>query len=52
MIVEKPADPSYPFYGNLARVLNSGQSRCVMLAGQVHDLFYAPAEERYQPHGL
>ena len=49
MNTEKSSDPSYPFYGNLARVLNSGQSRCVMLAGQVHDLFYAPAEERYQP---
>ena len=36
------ADPSkYAFFSRLARVLNSGQSRSVLLTGEVHDLFHA-----------
>jgi hypothetical protein len=30
----------YPFYTQLARILNSGQSRSVVVWGQVYDLFY------------
>ncbi|MEM7166939.1 MAG: ATP-binding protein [Planctomycetota bacterium] len=31
---------AYPFYGELARILNSGQSRSVVLSGNVYDLFH------------
>jgi len=34
------ADESYPFFTRLARILNSGQSRSVILHGNVHDLFF------------
>ena len=34
------AETAYPFFQSLARVLNSGQSRSVLLAGDVHDLFF------------
>ena len=34
------AAPAYPFFADLARTLNSGQSRSVLLAGDVHDLFF------------
>ena len=32
--------PAYPFFTELARTLNSGQSRSVLLYGDVHDLFF------------
>jgi AAA+ superfamily predicted ATPase len=32
--------PDYPFYTRLARILNSGQSRSVILSGDVYDLFH------------
>lgn len=35
-----PAEPAYPFFAQLARTLNSGQSRSVLLYGDVHDLFF------------
>ena len=35
-----PPAPAYPFFAQLARTLNSGQSRSVLLAGDVHDLFF------------
>jgi SpoVK/Ycf46/Vps4 family AAA+-type ATPase len=38
--VPGPDAPSYRFFGNLARTLNSGQSRSVLLAGEVHDLYF------------
>ena len=34
------ADPGYPWFADLARTLNSGQSRSVLLHGPVHDLYY------------
>ncbi len=34
------ADNVYPFYVKLAKILNSGQSRSVILCGNVYDLFY------------
>ena len=37
----------YPFFSELARTLNSGQSRSVVLAGAVHDLYFDG--ERYVP---
>ena len=30
----------YPFFGNLAEILNSEQSRCVIVSGNVHDMFF------------
>ena len=35
-----PAAPSYPFFADLARIINSGQSRSVLLYGNIHDLFF------------
>jgi ATPase family associated with various cellular activities (AAA) len=32
--------PAYPFFSELARVLNSGMSRSVLLTGNIQDLFY------------
>ena len=37
--------PSYGFYTTLARILNAGQSRSVLLAGSVHDLFFVDGED-------
>lgn len=34
--------PGYPFLSRLARILNAGQSRSVLLTGNVHDLFFVP----------
>lgn len=40
----KPGQPamnqSYDFFTNFARILNSGQSRSVILCGNIHDLFW------------
>ncbi|MFN0056856.1 MAG: AAA family ATPase [Planctomycetota bacterium] len=33
--------PQYEFYVRLARILNSGQARSLLVAGDVHDLFFA-----------
>ncbi len=30
----------YPFFSNLAEILNSEQSRCVIVSGNVHDMFF------------
>jgi hypothetical protein len=32
--------PAYEFFRCLARIFNSGQSRCVILHGNIHDLFW------------
>ena len=44
---------SYPFFARAARILNSGQSKSILLCGNVHDLFFVPgkggAEEAYEP---
>jgi len=32
--------PTYPFFSELARVLNSGMSRSVLLTGNIQDLFF------------
>ncbi|MCE3016545.1 MAG: AAA family ATPase [Pirellula sp.] len=31
---------SYPFFGQLARIINSGQSRAVVLSGNIYDLYF------------
>jgi SpoVK/Ycf46/Vps4 family AAA+-type ATPase len=31
---------SYPFYGQLARIINSGQARSVILGGSIYDLYF------------
>ena len=43
--------PRYPFFSELARISNSGQSRSTLLCGNVHDLFYVADEPRgrYEP---
>ncbi|XZE56408.1 AAA family ATPase [Planctomycetaceae bacterium SH139] len=33
-------EPSYEFFSRFAKILNSGQSRSVILAGNIHDLFW------------
>ena len=38
------AQPGYGFFAQLARTLNSGQSRSVLLYGDVHDLFFDGAD--------
>ena len=40
-------DPEYPFLRRLGRILNSGQSRSVVLTGNVYDLFYLEKENEY-----
>lgn len=35
--------PAYRFFTDLARILNAGQSRSVLLYGNVNDLYFAPA---------
>ncbi len=41
MTVERPAtEPSYTFFSQLARIFNSGQARCVILHGNIYDLFW------------
>jgi hypothetical protein len=37
--------PSYDFFTDLARIINSGQSRSVLVTGNVHDLFLRSAEK-------
>lgn len=32
--------PKYAFFSDLARIVNAGQSRSVLVTGDVHDLFY------------
>lgn len=41
MTFPPPPDPKLPFFAELARIVNSGQSRSVLLHGNVHDLFFA-----------
>lgn len=44
MSVEVPVNDlpntSYPFFGRLARMINSGQTRSIVLSGNINDLFY------------
>lgn len=35
-----PAPPAYEFFGRLARIINAGQARSIILAGNVNDLFF------------
>jgi len=37
-------EPNYTFFSRLARIFNSGQSRCVVLHGNIHDLFWNGAD--------
>ncbi len=40
MTVSVPAVPNYAFFTRLARIINSGQSRSIVLAGNVNDLYF------------
>ena len=31
---------SYPFFSQLARIINSGQSRAIVVSGNIYDLYY------------
>ncbi|MEI7459932.1 MAG: AAA family ATPase [Pirellula sp.] len=31
---------SYPFFGNLARIINSGQARSIVISGNIYDLYF------------
>ncbi len=31
---------AYPFYGQLARIINSGQARSIVLSGNIYDLYF------------
>jgi hypothetical protein len=31
---------TYPFYGQLARIINSGQARSIILSGNIYDLYF------------
>jgi len=42
-----PTAPVYPFFAELARMINSGQARSIILSGNVNDLFYDG--EKYVP---
>lgn len=44
--------PSYGFFTDLARILNAGQSRSVLLGGNVHDLYYVGDDENGDYHTL
>jgi hypothetical protein len=41
----------YPFLKNAARILNAGQSRSLLLHGNVHDLFFAATKKGALPDG-
>ncbi len=41
----------YPFLKNAARMLNAGQSRSLLLHGNVHDLFFAATRKVALPEG-
>ncbi len=41
--------PKHAFFTDLARIINAGQSRSVLLAGEVQDLFYLEPADRYVP---
>lgn len=41
--------PKHAFFSELTRMLNAGQSRSVLLNGEIHDLFYLESAERYVP---
>lgn len=45
------AAPQYGFFTELARIINAGQSRSVLVTGNIHDLFHLPGENggEYQP---
>jgi hypothetical protein len=45
------AAPQYAFFSELARIINAGQSRSVLVTGNIHDLFHLPGENggQYQP---
>ena len=47
--------PKYEFFSRIARIVNSGQSRAVMVAGEIHDLFFvgdktAKLDESHDSH--
>ncbi len=35
-----PTNPSYPFFVQLARIINSGQARSIIVSGNVNDLYF------------
>lgn len=46
---QSSTSPSYTFYTELARTINSGQGRAILLHGDVHGLFHSTAADRYLP---
>ncbi len=40
---------SYPFFTQLARIVNSGQARSLILWGNVHDMFFLPGGDSTLP---
>jgi hypothetical protein len=40
MSTSAPASPAYEFFGRLARIINAGQARSIILAGNVNDLYH------------
>lgn len=39
---------NYPFFGQIGRILNSGESQCIALTGNIYDLFYVPTRDSYE----
>ncbi|MBN1766598.1 MAG: ATP-binding protein [Sedimentisphaerales bacterium] len=39
---------NYNFFGEIGRILNSGQSQSMVLTGNIYDLFYYPEKDRYE----
>lgn len=44
---ETPQHTSYPFFVALARIINSGQSRAIVLSGNIYDLYFEG--QKYEP---
>ena len=39
----------YTFFGEIGRILNSGQTQCLALTGNIFDQFYFPGNDSYEP---
>jgi len=40
---------NYKFFGQIGRILNSGESQCITLTGNIFDQFYCNEKDRYEP---
>jgi hypothetical protein len=45
------AAPAYRFFADLARIINAGQSRSVLLYGNIHDLFFTKGAASAKSNG-